>query len=269
MSQDFDFGLTDFLDQGNGRTVGGWVALALGVVFFTLSAMTTAAFFYRFAPGLGFLFGPSIGPYIAAAVGVVTLDLAALAWGYVRARGCTARGQQALAAIVGAADLVGALLVSGLYVLLAGSALDAGVTTAGGALTDFGRGLHLLGTVIITLALIVNFGAVWLFSAMSADTRAAAHSTELAAVVTEGRHKIDTMRARQVIGRSLQDIAADMPAAAAAMANDNRRRYLSHAMNYQPTDPGAGLDQSAAAIGAVVSTNGHGGPDFFDQAGGQ
>lgn len=247
MSQDSYFDLDDIIEAGSsGRTVGGWVAIFLGAVFFLLSAMTTGAFFFRFAPGLGFLFGPAVGPYVAAAVGVICLDLAALAWGYVRARGCTSRGQQALAAIVGAADLLGALLVSGLYVLLAGSDLDAGVTDAAGALTEFGRGLHLLGTVVVALALVVNFAAIWLFSALSADTRAAAHSTELAAVVREGQFRIDGMRARQVMGRTLAEIQEAMPAAAAASAADNRRRYLTSRMTrLDVTEGGA---------------NGHGGP---------
>lgn len=250
MSQDY-FDLDDLMEAGSsGRTVGGWVAIFLGAVFFLLSAMTTGAFFFRFAPGLGFLFGPTVGPYVAAAVGVICLDLASLAWGYVRARGCTSRGQQALAAIVGAADLLGALLVSGLYVLLAGSDLDAGVTDPAGALTEFGRGLHLLGTAIVAAALVVNFAAVWLFSALSADTRAAAHSTELAAVVREGAFRIDGMRARQVIGRTMAEIQEAMPAAAARSAEDNRRRYLAARMTRPDYE---GLEPAGSA-------NGHGGP---------
>ena len=266
MTNDFDFGLSDLLDQGSGgRTVGGWIAGGLGVVFFLLSSMTTAAFFFRFAPGLGFLFGPEVGPYVAAAVGVICLDLAALAWGYVRARGCTSRQQQTLAAVVGAVDLVGALLVSGLYVLLAGSTLDAGIVDpATGVLTDFGQGLHLLGTVVITLALVLNFAAVWAFSALSADTRAAAHSTELAAVVRDTRHEVNKQRARQVLARSLHDINRALPAAAATMASDNAQRYMSHTMRTDAN--GAGLDQAAAST-ATPSTNGHEAARFFDQGG--
>jgi hypothetical protein len=267
MTTDFDFGLSDLLDQGDGgRTVGGWIAAALAVVFFLLSGMTTAAFFFRFAPGLGFLFGPTVGPYVAAAVGVVCLDLAALAWGYVRARGCSSRQQQTLAAVVGAVDLVGALLVSGLYVLLAGSTLDAGIVDpATGVLTDFGQGLHLLGTVVITLALVLNFAAVWVFSALSADTRTAAHATELAAVVRDAQHMVAKQRARQVLARSIHDINQALPAAAATVASDNTRRYLTHTMRTEAT--GAGLDQPATASTATPSTNGHRAAHFFDQGG--
>lgn len=256
MQDNFDFGLTDLLDQGDGgRTIGGGIAAALAVAFFLLSAMTTAAFFFRFAPGLGFLFGPEVGPYVAAAVGVLCLDAAALAWGYVRARGCTSRQQQTLAAVIGAADLVGALLVSGLYVLLAGSTLDAGIVDAGGRLTNFGQGLHLLGTVTITLALVLNFAAVWAFSAVSADTRAAAQATELAAVVRDTQHAVNKLRARQVLERSVHDIGQALPAAAATAASDNARRYLSHTMR---------VDQAAAS---TPSTNGQGSPSFFGQDG--
>lgn len=252
------FGLDDLLDQDHGgRVAARWVAGALGVVFFLLSALTTASFFHTYAPGLGHLAGPVVGPWVSAVIGVLCLDGAALAWGYVRARGCTSRQQQVLTAAVGAADLVGGLVVSGLYVLLSGSALDAGVVDAGGALTDFGRGLHLLGTGLVTAALVVNFAATWLMSALSADTRAAARSTELAAVVREGSHRVETMRAQQVVSRTLQDIARDLPTAAAAVADDNRRRYIAATMS-RGDHGGDDLDQLVAPAAPVASVNGHG-----------
>ena len=247
--KDFDFGLDDLLDEGGGkRTAAKWAGAGLGLVFFLLSSLTTAAFFYRFAPGLGFLFGSAIGPYVAAAVGVISLDLASLVWSYVRANGCSSQGQQTLALAVGVFDLVGALLVSGLYVLLAGGGLDAGVYDAAGQLSDFGRGLHLFGTVITTAALVVNFGAVWAFSALSAETRAAAQQTALAAAVTEGKYRVAHMHTRQTVNKSLQTIADNMTAVTDEAAAANAARYV--VMGKRPQ--AVMLDEGKA------SSNGHG-----------
>lgn len=252
--KDFDFGLDGLLDEGGGKkTAAKWAGAGLGLVFFLLSSLTTGAFFYRFAPGLGFLFGATIGPYVAAAVGVIALDLASLIWSFVRANGCNSEGQQTLALGVGVFDLVGALSVSGLYVLLAGGGLDAGVYDAAGGLTDFGRGLHLFGTAITTAALVVNFAAVWAFSALSAETKAAARQTALSATVTEGKYRVADAHARQTVQKSLttiKDSMADVTDEAAAanaarymvMGRRPRAALLEEGKDGQPSSNGHGLN---------------------------
>ena len=251
--KDFDFGLDDLLDEGGGkRTAARWAGAGLGLVFFLLSSLTTAAFFYRFAPGLGFLFGPVIGPYVAAAVGVIALDLASLIWSFVRANGCNSEGQQTLALGVGVFDLVGALTVSGLYVLLAGGGLDAGVYDAAGGLTDFGHSLHLFGTIITTAALVVNFGAVWAFSALSAETKAAARQTALAATVTEGKYKVADAHARQTVQKSLLTIKDRMSDVTDEAAAANAARY-----SVMGRRPQAGLLEEGQ-VDSQPSSNGHG-----------
>jgi hypothetical protein len=249
-----DFGLEDLLDENSGRrTAAKWAAGGLGLVFFLLSSLTTAAFFFTFAPGLGLLFGPDLAPYVAAAVGVLTLDLASLVWSYVRAYGCSSERQQTLSLAVGVFDLVGALTVSGLYVLLAGSSLDTGVRDAAGALTDFGQGLHLLGTVLVTAGLTVNFGSVWAFTAASAETRAATQKTKLTAAVREGQYTIATMHTKATVQKSLEAIAGQVPAvsdeAAAAAAVGYVRKYYKRPQAVQ-------LDEGQPSL-VQPSSNGH------------
>lgn len=249
--KDFDFGLDELLDEGGGRrTAAKWAGAGLGLIFFLLSSLTTAAFFYRFAPGLGFLFGPIIGPYVAGAVGVIALDLASLVWGFVRAYGCNSEGQQTLALAVGAFDLVGALLVSGLYILLAGGGLDAGVYDGAGQLTDFGHSLHLFGTIVTTAALVVNFAAVWAFSALSADTKAAARQTALAATVTEGKYRVADAHARQTVRKSLVTIKDRMEDVTDEAAAANAARY-----SVMGRRPKAGLLEEGQD--SQPSSNGH------------
>jgi hypothetical protein len=225
----YDFGqMDDLLDERGGqRTAARWVAIGLGAVFLGLSALTTAGFFFYYAAGLGDMFGPAIGPYIAALIGVVALDIACLLWSYVRAHGTSSQAQQVMSGIVGAVDLVMSLVVSALYVVLSGSSLAAGVYAADGVtLTSFGQALHLAGVVIITSSLVINFAAVWLFSAMSADTRAAAQRSELAAAQREASFRIQAMHTRAAVNSTLQSIAERVPDVSQATAQYNAARYV-------------------------------------------
>lgn len=224
-----DFGLEDLLDEGSGkRTAARWAAGGLGLVFFLLSSLTTAAFFFTYASGLGSLFGPDLAPYVAAAVGVMTLDLASLVWSFVRSHGCSSDRQQTLAGGVGLFDLVGALTVSGLYVLLAGSSLSSGVYDAAGGLTTLGQGLHLFGTFVVTAGLVVNFGAVWVFAAVSAETKAATQQTRLTAAVTEGKYRVAHMHTKATVQKSLEAIAARVPQVSDEAAAAAADRYVGH-----------------------------------------
>lgn len=246
---DFDFGVSDLLDEDSGkRTAARWAAGGLGLVFLVLSALTTAAFFFQYAPGLGFLFGPDLAPYVAAAVGVLTLDLACLVWAFVRANGCSSQGQQTLALAVGVFDLVGALSVSGLYVLLSGGRLDAGVYDVAGQLTDFGQGLHLFGTLVITAALVINFGSVWAFSVLSAETRKATQQTALAAAVSEGKYRVAHMHTKQAVQKSIQTIGDRMPYVTDEVAAANAARYV--VMGKQPQAVLSGEDVQNSSNGS-------------------
>lgn len=223
----FDFGnLDELVESDSKRTAARWIAMGLGAVFFGLSAMTTGLFFMTYAPGLGDMFGPAAGPWVAAAIGVICLDLAALLWSYVRSHGCDSHKQMILAGGVGAVDLAMSLITSALYVLLGSSRLNAGVLDAAGGLTSFGQALHLAGVLIITLSLVLNFASVWLFGVLSSGTRAASQRSELAATQREAEHAIAVMHTREAVRRSIGRIAAEVPAVAQSQAEENLTRYV-------------------------------------------
>lgn len=249
--QDFDLIGLDLDGDAGKRTLARGVATMLGVVFFILSAATTAMFFMTYAPGLGDLAGSVAGPYVAALVGVLSLDLASLAWSYVRAHGTDSQGQQVLAGAVGALDLVMSLIVSALYVLLGASNLDAGVVDQAGNLTALGQSLHLAGVVIVTLALVVNFASVWLFSTLAASTRAAAQRSELAAAQREAQFKVANMHTRATVQRSVAAIAEQLPAVTTATANHAAQRYVEA---YR--QPGAAAPAASGQPVAHVNGNG-------------
>ncbi len=256
MSSKFNFGLDDLVeDESGGRTGARWLAAALAVIFFLLSSLTTYLFFSTYAPALGAWAGPN-APYVAGGIGVICSDFAALAWGYVRAKAATTGAQMTIALTISALDLVLGLLTSALYIVLS-TTLAAGVRAADGSLTDFGFALNLAGVMVITLALVANFAAVYIYQNTSADVRSASATTTLAAVVHAGQVKADTARAKMVVQRTLADILAELPSEADAAAATNRAGYFDSAMRRNRTKAGDILEPEERANGSRPTPAGH------------
>lgn len=252
MSSKFNFGLDDLVeDESGGRTGARWLAGALGVIFFLLSSITTYLFFSTYAPALGHWAGAQNAPIVSGLMGVICLDFAALAWGYVRAKAATTGAQMTIALTISALDLVLGLATSALYVVLS-TTLASGVRAADGTLTDFGFVLNLAGVLVITLALVANFAAIYIYQNTSADVRSAAAATTLAAVVHAGQVKADTARATMVVRRTLEDILAELPSEADAAAATNRAGYFASAMR-RPAKLAAGHVNGASGAGDDVN----------------
>ena len=242
MSQDFDFGLGDILQENDsGHTLARGAAVGLAILFLGLSCITTYMFFSTYAPGLGDWAGPAAAPIVSGLIGLLCLDVACIVWGYIRNKAATSSAQMAVALVVSIADLVLGLLTSGLYIILATS-LETGIRDAAGALTEFGALVNWVGVGVITLALVGNFASVFAWLMMGADTKAAEHKTELRATVAAGKHKIDKARTGQVVTRTIADIQRQLPAAVDGQAARNSTQYVASTL-----ERGAG------------SANGHGG----------
>lgn len=250
----FNFGLDDLVaDETGGRTGARWLAVALGVIFFVLSSITTYLFFSTYAPALGHFAGEQNAPIMAGVMGIICLDFAALAWGYVRAKAATTGAQMTIALAISALDLVLGLATSALYVVLS-TTLASGVRAADGTLTDFGFILNLAGVLVITLALVANFGAIYIYQNTSADVRSATASTTLAAVVHAGQVKADTARATMIVQRTLAAIMDELPSAADEAAATNRAGYMSQTIRRRAiSDEPAKL--AASANGAASDAN--------------
>jgi len=258
MSSKFNVGLDDILeDESGGRTGARWLATALGVIFFTLSSITTYLFFSTYAPALGAWAGDANAPIVAGIMGVTCLDFAALAWGYVRAKAATTGAQMTIALSISALDLVLGLATSALYVVLS-TTLSSGVYAADGSLSSFGFILNLAGVLVITLALVANFAAVYVFQNTSADVRSASASTTLSAIVHAGQVKADTARAKMIVQRTLADILDGLPDEADAAAAANRAGYFARTMRRglpagEPATPSA--EHAPSANGASGGVN--------------
>ena len=242
MSQDFDFGLGDILQENDsGHTLARGGVGFLVILFLALSSLATFLFFSTYATGIGDWAGPAAAPLVSGLVGVLCLDVACLIWGYVRSRAATSAAQMAIALVISIVDLMLGLSSSALYIILATS-LETGIRDAAGALTEFGALVNWVGVGVITLALVGNFASVFAWLMMGADTKAAEHKTELRATVAAGKHKIDKARTGQVVTRTIADIQRQLPAAVDGQAARNSTQYVASTL-----ERGAG------------SANGHGG----------
>lgn len=263
----FDFGLSDLVQaEDSGRTMARGGVGFLVVVFFLLSSLTTFLFFSTYAAAVGSWAGPGAAPLVAGAVGVLCLDAASLIWSYVRSRAATSGAQMSIALVASVGDLLMALLTSALYILLSTS-FETGIRTAAGALTEFGVWVNWIGVAVITLSLVGNFAAVFAWQIAGSDTKRAAQNTQLRAVVEAGRFKVDNARAVMSVSRTIEAIAAQLPAEADSMAARQSSQYVASTMRRGP----AGVDPAelaraleviraaeAAAAAPVAYGNGNG-----------
>ena len=260
MSQDFDFGLGDILQENDsGHTLARGGVGFLVILFLLLSGLATFLFFSTYATGIGDWAGPAAAPLVSGVVGVLCLDVACLLWGYVRSRAATSSAQMAIALVISVLDLLLGLSSSALYIILATS-LETGVRDAAGVLTEFGALVNWVGVGVITLALVGNFASVFGWLMTGADTKEAQQKTELRATVKAGQHRIDRTRTGQIVTRTISDIQRQLPAAVDGMAARKSAEYVEATLTR-----GQG-DKSAASSG---SANGHGGPVVNPTQGGR
>lgn len=220
-----------------------WAALRVALLL--LSAITTAAFFAEYAAGLfGWLVGPDMAPYMAAAVGALTLDGGLTAWAYLRQRHADSMGQMSIAGAMSIADLTASLIVTGLYLLLRGG-LALGVYDAAGALTDFGRGLHIMGALVITVGICVNFAAAFAYAHFGAGARKAAQERQLESLAAAARFAADRRRLELVTQQALQSIYSQLPDLATMQGGAAAGDYLAHTMTRAGKPAGSQAKQEA------------------------
>lgn len=231
MSNDFDFGLGDLLDEetSTGKGVAIGLTYVLIVVYFLLSGLTTYQFFDTYAASLGAWAGPDLAGVISGIAGVILLDFATLAWGAVRARACSTAVQMHVALSISILTLVLSIATSVLYVILS-TTLEAGVYDASGRLTQAGEMANYFGVLVIVVSLAANFFAVYLFQNKSAAVEKAAQQTAIKARVRAGQHLVNERRAKMIIDRTLSGIQAQMPSVADAMASQNTGQYFDNAL---------------------------------------
>lgn len=216
-----EFGLDD-MDEG--RRANGLLRLAFGVLLALLwlaNAWTTAMFFARYGQAIGAQFGADVAPMFAAAFGVLILDVAYFAWVTFPVKVADSKEQLGVGIGTGVLLFLMSLGATVVYVSLTNELAAAWLGDA-----ETVRTLSVVGTVIFTAAISVNAAALLLWQILGAGWKQSRAATEMRALIVDRRAAIDAERAELVTRQTLRDIRRQMPAAADALAERNRRRYL-------------------------------------------
>ncbi len=257
-NNNFDF---DFDDVSADNMAKG-IKVAIFVLFFVMSAVTTFQFFFNYAPGLGAFAGEDIGPYLSGIMGVLLLDAASLVWLYVRSSLCTTQTQMNMALVAAITTITGALLTSSVYVLLT-SRLDVGAASVNGQLTDFGMALNVIGNVIMIAALMINFGGMFLFEAKDIKIQQAIGRTTLLAQDKQQKLRIALQRQFLTAQAETSRIKDKLPTVAHNLGTAQADQYIdalqsgSHHVP-RPLPPGQPLRANNAP------RQGNGVPDYQD-----
>lgn len=214
------FGLDD-LDQGQAN---GLLRLAFGVMLALLwlaNAWTTAMFFATYGQAIGEQFGADVAPLFAAAFGVLIIDVAYFFWVSLPVRVADSAEQLAVGIGTGVLLFLMSLGATVTYVALTNELATAWLGDA-----EAVRSLSIAGTFIFTAGISINAIGLLLWQVLGAGWRQSRTVTQMKALIVERRGEIDRERAEMVTRQTLRDIRRQMPAAADALAERNRRRYL-------------------------------------------
>jgi len=216
------FGLDDLIEQDNRSKA--LLKIGFGIVCFVLwlaNAWTTGEFFRTYGQAIGAQFGSEVAPLFAFLFGVIIIDVAYIAWLFFPVRVADAAEQ--LWVGIGTAVLLFllSLTATGVYISLTNE-------LAQNWLADEAviRTLSIAGTVIFAFSLSINAIGLLLWQVLAAGWKRARTLTEMRALVLERRAEIDKERAEKVTRQTISTIRQEMNAAADALAQENRRRYL-------------------------------------------
>lgn len=209
-------------------------ARAVGVLFggalLILSAITTAAFFFAYAPHMFDFISPSLSPYLSALSGVLCFEAASVAWSWLRAHDSDTAGQLAVANVGAWGSMIGGLAVTSAYFALQTDLItprldDAMIMT-----------VSILGGVLIIVGIGGNFCLGFIYRNMAAGHMEAANNAELRAMRSQARHLAQSETTKATLARSLAEIRKGLPEHAQRQGQANAGQYL--AENFTQGSPG-------------------------------
>ena len=223
-------------------------ARAVGVLFggalVTLSALTSAAFFYRFAgSSFSFLVG-DLSPWLAALVGVLCFEVASLVWAWLRANDADTAGQLAVSNIAAWATMGGGLAVTvvyiGLTVDLVPMRLDETAVMV----------LSLVGALLIVAGIAGNFCCGHVYRINSATHAAASQQAEIRAMQTGAAHTANREATYATLAQTLEQIRRQLPETATQQGAANAGQFINERFT------AAAGQEAAPARPTMASVNG-------------
>ena len=207
-------------------------ARAVGVLFggalVTLSALTSAAFFYQFAgSSFSFLVG-DLSPWLAALVGVLCFEIASLVWAWLRANDADTAGQLAVSNIAAWATMAGGLAVTvvyfGLTVDLVAARLDDTAIMV----------LSLIGALLIVAGIAGNFAAAHIYRVNAATHASASQNAELRAMQTGAAHTANREATYATLAQTLEQIRRQLPETSTQQGAANAGQFISERFTVAP-----------------------------------
>ena len=215
MSQNF------YSEFNNGKpAMARAVSILFGGALLTLSAITSAAFFWQYAPGVFNFISPALSPYLAALTGVLCFEVASIAWSWLRAHDADTAVQMSAANVGAWGAMIGGLVVTAVYFtlnseLIAGRLDDAAIMT-----------VSILGGLLIVLGIGGNFALGFVYRNAAAAHMEASNVAELRAMQSMAKHTIDRESTAATLAQTVEAIRAGLPENAHRQGQVNAGQFV-------------------------------------------
>jgi len=196
------------------------VSILFGGALLTLSAITSAAFMFKYAGGVFDFISPTFSPYLAAVTGVLCFEAASVAWSWLRAHDSDTAVQLATANVGAWAAMLDGLVVTAVYFML-NSDLIAGRLDATSELT-----VSILGGVLIVLGIGGNFALGFVYRNGGAGHMEASNAAELRALQSAARHTAKQETTRATLQKTIDEIRRGLPEHSTRQGASNANQYL-------------------------------------------
>lgn len=208
-------------DFGSAKpALAGAIALLFGGALLFLSAVTSAAFFFSYAPNVFDFLTPSLSPYLAALTGVLCFELASVAWSWLRAHDADTAVQLAAANVGAWGAMIGGLVVTAVYFALNSSLLS-------GRLDDTAvMTVSIMGGLLIIIGIGGNFALGFVYRNAGAKHIEASNTAELRAMQSTARHAAARESTAATLAKTLEEIRRSLPAASQTQGSLNAGQFL-------------------------------------------
>ena len=201
------------------------VSFLFGGALVTLSGLTSAAFFYRFAgSAFSFLVG-DLSPWLAALVGVLCFEIASLVWAWLRANDADTSGQLAVSNIAAWLTMGGGLAVTVIYFALTADLIAARLDAT--AETVFA----LIGGLLIICGIAGNFAAAHIYRINAATHSAASQAAEIRAMQQGAAFTANREATYAELQQTLEAIRVKLPEASTKKGADNAKHFFNRPSN--------------------------------------
>lgn len=201
------------------------IAAVFGVIIRLIMAITTGGFFAVYAPALtAWLVGHEYAIWVSAVLGMISIDLMAWLYSYLRSNHATTTTQMT-AAVAGTIGNIGlSAIVTAVFFILQTDFIP--TVYADGTLTTAGEIVNICGLVIGSLAMAGN-GILWAwYQANGIKEKAQLSRNQLRAASLTGAFAIEKENQQLTIARTIENIRGQLPALTANAGKQNAALYL-------------------------------------------